>query len=229
MLVYPVPFFKSATVPGTPIIFLDGANAGSSSWPNTGGGGYTVGLLNSPSKSTDNGGYVIFNGTNQYGKISGGNLDDWTNGITILAFVDFGSNTGTWERIVDLGVGQANENIVFSRNGTSNTLQFEIYNGASQIFAQGLSNGITNNGWGFYGARLDGSSWKILNATTSTSGSSTALPPNVSRPNSYIGRSNWTADAYFERYMGMLAIYNSALSDSDITSFFNLFRGRYGL
>ena len=106
-------------------------------------------------------------------------------------------------------------------------MQLEIYKGTQWAFGQGLENGITNNAWGFYGARLDGSKYRIFNDSSSTTGDSTVLPSNVSRPNSFIGKSNWSTNGLFDKSIGILAIYNTALNDGEITEFYNLYKARY--
>jgi len=221
------PTVSPTSVVGSPILLLDGANATSSTWTDTSGQGNNVTLYNSPTISTDNGGYVSLNGTNQYGTAPSG-FDDFTNGITVLAFVDF-NGVSTWERIIDFGNGEASDNIILNRESSTNNLWFEIRQGSTQAFTYSLTNGITNNDWGFYGARLDGSTYKVFTQSTSDVGSTSALPNNITRSSNLIGDSNWAADAFFDGKMGVIAIYDYALTDSEINSFYEYYRGRYSL
>jgi hypothetical protein len=213
--------------PYQPLLLLDGAYASTSSWPDKSGNGNDVTLVNSPTISTNNGGYVEFNGTNQSGTAPSG-FSDFRNGITVLAFVNFGS-ADSFERIIDFGNGQESDNIIFSRYGTTTDLWFEIRQGATQVFTSTLTNGITNNGWGFYGARLDGTNYRVFNQSISTTGSTSVLPDNLTRTSNYVGESNWSQDAYFSGNMGVLAIYDRPLSNSQINSFFSFYRSRYSL
>jgi hypothetical protein len=215
------------SVVGSPILLLDGANATSSTWTDTSGGGNDATLYNSPTVSSSNGGIVTFDGTSQYGEVPSG-FDNFSNGITILAFVNF-NGVSNWERIIDFGNGDESDNIIFGRNGSTNNLWFEIRQGATQAFTQTITNGITNNGWGFYVGRLDGSTYTMFNQTTSVSGLTSVLPNVITRNNNYIGDSNWAADDFFDGDMGIVALYDSAISDSDITSFYDQYRQRYSL
>jgi hypothetical protein len=159
-------------------------------------------------------------------------FSDFTRGLTILAFVNFGSVQNSWERILDFGQGPEYNNILFSRGSTEGStdsdLRFQIYNGLNQSISLNtvLSSGIIENAWGFYVARLDGATYLLRNQNTSTSGSTTVLPANVTRTLNYIGRSNW-ADPYFEGRMGVVAVYNTALSNADISGFFDTYKARY--
>jgi hypothetical protein len=102
-----------------------------------------------------------------------------------------------------------------------------MYNNTTNVLTAELTNGIANNEWGFYGFKADGATYKIFNATMSATGSNTSLPTNVTRSLNYIGESNWVGDSFFERYMGVVAIYNRALSDSEIDTFYNYYKERY--
>jgi len=212
---------------GRPILLLDGAFATTSSWTDTSGQGNTVALYNSPTLSSTQDGIVGFNGLNQYG-IAPSGFDDFSNGITVLSFVNF-NGSSLWERIIDFGNGQESDNIIFGREGTTNNLWLEIRQGPTQVFTQSIPNGITNNDWGFYVGRLDGTTYTLFNQSLSVSGSSSILPNVITRNNNNIGKSNWTGDEYFDGSIGILAVYDRALTDSQITTFYNQYRERYSL
>ena len=215
----------SATLPTGQLLLLDASNyVSGTTWSDESGQGNDATIYNSPSNGGDS---FTLNGTNQYFDVDG-SFDDFSNGITILSFVNFGV-ANTWERIIDFGNGSGSNNIILARNGVTDTLQFELYGSGSLSFSQGLTGGITNNGWGFYGGRLDGSTYKVFNECNATTGSTSTLPANVVRTNNYIGRSNWSADSYFETEIGVITVYNRALSDNEINTFFNSYKATYGL
>ncbi|NBP55371.1 hypothetical protein EBU71_02320, partial [bacterium] len=223
----PTPSITSSPVPQSNLLLLiDAADyVSGQTWSDTSGSGNHVTLFNSPNWSSSDGGRFEFNGSNNYGLAPSG-FSNFTSGITVLAFVDFGG-AGNWERIIDFGQGTADDNILLARESTTNTLTFELYNGSVISLSVDLTNGITNNGWGFYGFRANGTSYKLFNHLTSITGSSSVLPTNVVRNLNYIGRSNWAADAYFQRYFGVLAIYNTSLTDSQIDAFYDKYYTRY--
>ena len=194
-------------------------------WNDMSGNGKNATLVNSPTFVSTDGGYFSMNGTNQYFTVPSG-FSDFTSGITVLAFADMGT-ANSFERIIDFGQGSQDDNFVLARRSTTDTLTFVIVDGTSTVLSADLNNGISNNEWGFYGFKADGATYKIFNATMSVTASNTILPTNVTRNLNYIGESNWVADSFFERYIGVVAIYNRALSDSEIDTFYNLYKDRY--
>lgn len=208
------------------VLFLDAANYTSGSvWPESSGKSKNATIFNSPIKSDSNGGRVEFNGINQYASIPAETVD-FSNGITVLSFANFG-NANSWERIIDFGNGSANNNILLTRQSTANNLIFEFYNNTSQVFTYSVVDGVANSAWGFYGGKANGTTYRVFAQNANNVGSNSSLPLTVERTNNYIGRSNWSGDSYFEGYMGVIAVFNTALSDADITAFFDTFKSRY--
>jgi hypothetical protein len=196
-------------------LLLDGTNATNSSvWPDTSGKLKSATLTGSPSLSS---GVYTFTGT-QYGTVPSG-FNNFTSGITILAFINFGIGND-WERIIDFGTGQQSNNIILARNSSTTTLQFQNYSGTVLNVDVSLLNGITNSQWMFSAARLNGTNYLLQNESTSTTGSNINLPANITRTSNYIGMSNWN-NPLFEGEMGLIAIYNKALTDAEIISFYN--------
>ncbi len=211
---------------GLQLLLDDSSYPGSgTTWYDMSGNGKNATLVNSPTFVSTDGGYFSLNGTTQYFTLPSG-FSDFTSGITVLAFVDFGA-ANTFERIIDFGQGSQDDNFVLARRGTTDTLTFVIVNGTSTVLAADLNSGISNNEWGFYGFKADGATYKLFNATMSVTASNTVLPSNVTRNLNYIGESNWVADSFFERYIGVVAIYNRALSDAEVDSFYDFYKDRY--
>ncbi len=197
-------------------------------WDDTSGkvkNGTTYGSL---TWSADNSGSYVFDGSGSYVSVPSG-FSNFSAGLTILAFVNFGAVANNWERILDFGTGEGQNNILFTRNGTTSALELHIYNGTTYALQASLANGIIGNAWGFYVGRLNGSSYFLRNQDISASVVSSVLPVTVldQRTSNYIGRSNWSADAYFEGRIGVVAMYNAALSDAEISAFFDLYKARY--
>ncbi len=159
---------------------------------------------------------VVLNGTNQYIQAPSG-FADFTNGLTCICLCNFG-NVGTWERIMDFGNGSANNNIGFSRYSTNNSLRFFIYNGSSNVLEVGSNNIIDNNAYAVYTIRLSGSMYDFYkNGVLDSSGATTVRPPNITRTSNFIGRSNWP-DAYWDNGIGIFALWNKGLSNSELSS-----------
>lgn len=221
----------SSTVRATPtpfsgmMLLLDAATyEAGNTWYDYSGNQKNATLVNSPTWSSANGGRYEFDGTNQYATLTSG-FANFTSGITVLAIVDFGA-ANSFERIMDFGNGPENNNILLCRQSTGDNIFFEIYRGNATGGFRTVTDGIKNNQWGFYGGRLDGTNCKVITLGSSSTTAFTNLPVNVTRTLNYIGRSNW-GDDLFQRYISVLAIFNTALSDSEITQFLDFYRNRY--
>lgn len=155
----------------------------------------------------------------------GVNLTPSSTGVTIIAKVVFlaaSSGQNSNERICDFGNGQQNQNIIFSRSGTTNTLTFVIWNGTTtSVTATGGT--IVQGATTIIAAKYDplSATMTILQdgsvVATTLSVSSSSVSDGV-RTNCYIGRSNWAADSMFTGYMYGFQFYNAALPNSTITS-----------
>ena len=162
---------------------------------------------------------VVLNGTNQYIQSPSG-FADFTNGLTCICFCNFG-NVGTWERIMDFGNGSSNDNILFARYSTNNSLRFQIYNGSTNVLDIGSNNIIDNNAYAVYSIRLSGSIYDFhKNGVLDSSGATTTRPNNITRTSNFIGRSNWP-DAYWDNGFGIFALWNRGLSNSELSSSHN--------
>ena len=156
-----------------------------------------------------------FDGVNDHLQLPDMN-PDFSGGFTVEAWVWYDS-FNSWSRIVDLGNGQAVDNIVLANEGTSGKLCLASYNGTSG------QNFVTSN------PVLETKQWIHLAATIDTSGnakiyknglevgsSRLSLPNNTRRTKNYIGRSNWNSDGYFQGNMSEVRIWNKARSQAEI-------------
>jgi hypothetical protein len=156
----------------------------------------------------------VFDGINDYVGLPPG-FSDFTNGMTVIVVANMG-DADYFERLIDFGNGASNNNIYLSRLGTSNDLHWMIYSAtnSSSLTAVG---GILNNTTAIYAVTVDGSKYRIYrNGIEIASTNTTVKPNNVIRNNNYIGRSNWSADAYYDSSISAVMIYNTALSEKQI-------------
>ncbi|MGA1655949.1 MAG: LamG-like jellyroll fold domain-containing protein, partial [Ilumatobacteraceae bacterium] len=148
-------------------------------------------------------------------------LADFSTGITVQATVNFG-DANEWERIIDLGNGDASNNILFAREGTTGHLVFEIYRGTTSQGLCRFENGIVANEFANYAVTLDASgNCQIYRngsaqTTTWTAGAAKGLPNNVTRSSNYIGKSNWAADDDFGGVIRSVALYSRVLTSAEI-------------
>ena len=214
------------------VLWLDAGNAASydgtgTAWHDLSGNGYDGTLVGAPTYNaatslfsfTDNTQYV------QLAALPANFLGGTVTGLTVFTVANFGPTADSWERVVDLGnapspINTPSNNIILARNGTTNRLGWEYYNGVNAgatYTSIGANTAITNNVKGSYVGTADGSNLRIyrdgvLNTTTA----STALPNAIARSSNFIGKSNWAQDDTFRGDIGTLMIYNRALSAAEI-------------
>ena len=143
-----------------------------------------------------------------------------TNGITVDFEADFGTTANNWERAIDFSsnADMAN-NLLISRNGTSNDLTIEVWNGNTSAGQCTYVGAIpTNAGMNRWTVSLDGANCRIYkNGTLAYTVAYTGKPSSgVNWINNYIGRSNWTADSTLEGSVRSLRIFAGGLSASEI-------------
>ena len=159
--------------------------------------------------------------------------ENFSSGITIDAYLNFGSSADSWERIMDFGSGLPNNNILFARYGTTNNLIFEIYNGTTGLSpykSQCRSDGAISSGFARYTVTVDADkvcklykdgALLTVDACMPTSSPCTLnqLPVTVTRTLNYIARSNWYSyDPPFEGSFRAIRIYTKALTPDEITA-----------
>lgn len=242
---------NAAVSPGVGIVtpnllaYYDAANPNSyqatSSWYDLSGNGVTASLNNSPGYSrTATGSFLSLSGgvgnvaTNPYISLPTATYD-FSTGFTVSFFGSFGTAIDDFERILDFGNGSTASNILLSREGTLGNLFFESWSGnASKGICKGPTSGagsittsnpmtnhfitltVSSSGCQYY---VDGNA--VTTTKTQFGGFTNVLPESVSRSNNWLGRSNWSADRYFEGRILRFAIYNRALTSSEVTQNYN--------
>jgi len=215
-----------------PIFYLDAGltksySGSGTTWTDIRGGNDGT-LTNSPTFSTDR---FTFDGSNDYVSMPSG-FANFTNGITCFFVAKFGSG-GSWERLLDFGAdtnSNSNDHILFARGGTTTDLKFELYNGDGQAISLSFSatGGILNNELATYAVTLDGTNgYMYRNGEQISTTATSVLPSNVTRSYNYIGRSNWTSDAYFQGDIAVAMLWDTALTSSQIQANHNYFAQRY--
>jgi hypothetical protein len=215
-------------------LLLDAGNT--TSYPGTGtiwtdlsGNGYNGTLTNGPTYSSSNGGYIVFDGSNDIvtGSIATSlfssahtitcwfyrrSITDWSGlftnnttvyGSTILGFIS-SSNM--------LGINQAGSSATaISVDLGSDHLNKWIY---GAIVIAGASNGSAVNVYAY----------KDGNLITSTG----SLYWNLSQSPTYSIGLHYASSHYFNGYIPYVAVYNRTLSAAEIAQNYNALKGRYG-
>ncbi|MGI8683605.1 MAG: LamG-like jellyroll fold domain-containing protein [Acidimicrobiales bacterium] len=157
---------------------------------------------------------ATFNGVDGHVVLPPG-MTDFSGGLTMEAWVKPTGN-GSYERIFDFGNGAGAENILLYRSSTSNDLGLYVhqYGVGTALIAPGA---LVANVWQHLAATISSSGQATIyrNGAVVTQGP-VPVPQVVNRSNNYIGRSNWTGDAYFAGQIDEAAVYTSALGPARI-------------
>lgn len=170
--------------------------------------------------STANGGTVNFStGTSQYLTIPSFSYD-FSAGFSATFYANFGT-ADNFERIIDFGVGEWNNNIAIFRFGTTNDISFGVYFNGSDKSICTASNAILNSTYAHYAITVSSTGtckfYRNGSALTTSQTTTDARPTNtINRTSNFIGHSNWVNDANSGLSLGDLAIYNSELSSSAV-------------
>ena len=207
------------------VLCLDAGNTKSYSgsgttWNDLSGNGNTGTLTNGPTYSSDNGGSIFFDGTNDYVSLVDNLGDPQQFTVEFWAYptqLNFDSNNN-YRRI--FRVGTASNVILIEQGGN---ISFRVPGGTSNNM-QGSGYSGTNE-WGYVVCTYDQSNKKIyfngsLKTTTAESGVTVDFgSPQIVDPNSQTFKGN----------ISNFRIYNRALTASEIQQNFDALRGRFGI
>ena len=225
----PIPFSTDA------FVYLDAGNTNSypgtgNTWFDLSGNGLDATLYGSPTHNAN--GTFTLDGTDDYADLPDGFANSFANGFSIFAIWNFGS-AAHYERIIDLGQGAGDDNIIVGRKGTTDTLFYQLYDGSTSGTFVEVANGISNNQIASYAISINGTDGRFYRngSLIGTQTNYSDIPTNVTRTENFIGRSNWhgAPDAISSGAMGVVIIYRRSLSVNDVETLHNNFAARYGL
>jgi len=122
-----------------------------------------------------------------------------------------------WQRLLDFGNGETDNNfLIASSQSTSGKPAIHIYIGTTAYEAN--SETVLNlNQWYYLVGVVDGQKVKLyINGVLDTEVACPSGLNTLTRVNSWIGRSNWAVDAYFNGIIDEVRIWNRALSAEEI-------------
>ena len=153
-------------------------------------------------------------------------------GFTCIVVAKF-NDAATWARLLDFGNGTtnvANDTFILARAGTTNTLSFHWYNGATLGFNSPVDNVIDLNlhMWTVVvdNVALTVKIYKDGNLISSVV--STALPnKTLNSGKNYIGKSNWSADSLLNGRIASFDWYTQPLLAKELALQHALYMNRY--
>ena len=208
----------------TPVLSLDASNYTSGAWVDS-VGGKSFTLYNSPSWSSNNGGYFTFTASSsQYAQSNTSlpNLSNWT--MEVWHYYT-GSNTGgnpcILTEVYPGSVGQINYSLGDNNGGFSSG----FFDGGWRV-TDGYS--LTPNNWYHIVGTYDGTTLNlyvnnVLVDTTNYTGNPVSSQGGIRL------MTRWDLPDYWGGRLATVDIYDKALSNSQVTSKWNLTKSRFGL
>ena len=160
-------------------------------------------------------------GVDDYVELPAG-FDEFDNGFS-MSFWAYPTAVKNWARFIDLGNGPSNDNIIVTREGTTNHLAVRIYEGGSAGSLVRASDAIELNKAQFFAVTVSNRSSnnvKIYKNGQLIQTGTTAIPRSIWRTANYIGRSNWSADSYYQGSLDDIRVFDYALSESEVTKIY---------
>lgn len=132
--------------------------------------------------------------------------------LTVEAWV-YPKSYASWSRVIDFGNGPNANNVLLTiTDGASGAPQFHVNN---QFFRSNKK--LTLNTWNHLAVTVNGTAVTFyINGVAAGTGIINTPPENVTRNNCYIGRSNWTSNAYANASLDEVRIWSRALSVCEI-------------
>jgi len=160
-----------------------------------------------------------FDGLNDYVDLPIGTLLSTSTSMTIATYANMAESTSSWQRIFDFGTGTANYMFLTPRQGTAGTMRFAIR--TSTIGEQMATGPVTlPAGWHHVAVVIDSVAMQLrlyMDGTLVATGATTLLPKDLGVTNqNWLGRSQYTADGFYNGSLDDFRIYNRSLSESEI-------------
>ena len=215
------------SIPNNCLLFLDASdtnsyNGSGTTWTDLSGQGKHATLVNSPTWNNNDKVFEFSGSSSQHMTVPTG-FADFTSGATFFFVADLGTGNH-WERLVDFSGGSSTP-LNVGRKQSTTTMKLEYYN-PSKTGTE--TNIILNNTLANYVVTTDGSYAKFYrNGSLIANNSYDKVPDNNDRTQNYIGRSRSSGDAYYEGEIAVVAIFNRALSSSEITDLYNHYNSLY--
>jgi hypothetical protein len=167
---------------------------------------------------------IQLNGTNDYVDIPTlGTLVSTLSSATLTAWVNVSAQDGAWPRIFDIGTGDTNYMMLTPHQSTAGAMTYAIrVTTATQTVAEErcVAPRMLMTGWHQVAVVIDGTSMVVkiyLDGTVVGSNTVTVLPKDLGKTTqNWLGRSQFTADAYFTGGLDDFRIYNRALSAGEL-------------
>lgn len=220
------------------VLALDAADKNSypgsgTSWYDLSNNVNTGTLTNSPTFSNTNGGCIVFDGVDDYINCGNNSSLKLTGDITIDTWIYISANPSDWVRICGIGSsdgGSGNRMYGLWYNGTNasvtRNLLWQRYSPGTQIYPTTVA--LSLNTWYYVSVTTNGSLHTLylnnlsIGTTTSAGPWTTNTVDNVT-----IGYAGF--HTYHTGRIGLIRIYNRALTATEVLQNYNVSKTRFGL
>lgn len=178
--------------------------------------GIIYGATPTPDKDGNPNSAYLFDGVDDYI-----DLGDWENGGAMTFTFWARWDAFNWySRILDLGNGPSNDNIIIANYQNTASILFSVYKPNSEDRLQ--TSGIIQGQWDFFATSVDNSGVMTIYKNGLQIHQANVWSPNyVLRTKQYIGKSNFSADDYFEGAIDEVRIFGKTLSPTEIMDIYN--------
>ena len=175
-----------------------------------------------PAYGTGPNGYgkaLKFDGLDDYVTLPIGSLLSSLNNLTVATWVNFSGTGGGWQRIWDFGSSTTNYMFLTPAQGTTGSMTF-AFRTTTVAEKRFVAPSILPTGWHHTAVVIDGAAMTAtlyLDGTAVATSSVAVLPRDLGvTTQNWIGRSQFTADAFFNGMVDDFRLYNRAVSGSEI-------------
>ncbi len=197
--------------------------------PNDVLGNFTGQTTGSPTYETGKvGNAIVFDGEEDYITLSEG-FEDFTAGMTISVWA-YPTAVNNWARFIDFGTGNGNDDLLFSRYGTTNTLSLRFNDSEAVLIGDfGSEDTLELNVWQMFVVTIDAAGNIIIykDGLPVLDGALTDMPTVAVRTSNFIGKSNWESDSLYAGMMDDMHIYNYAITDDDVADMYAAVEGDF--
>jgi hypothetical protein len=142
---------------------------------------------------------------------------------SVATWVSFSNGGGSWQRIFDFGTGTNVYMFLTPRVGTNGVMRFAITTGSSGAEEIATAPSTLARGWHHVAVTINAGNNTISlyldGSLVAKNTAATLTPSNLGvTTNNWLGRSQWTGDAYFTGYLDDFRIYSRALSPDEVAS-----------
>jgi hypothetical protein len=167
---------------------------------------------------------LAFDGSNDHVTLPIGSVIATCQSITVAAWVNFSTSSGSWVRIFDFGNDTTKNMYLTPRMSTSGAMRFAITTTGASGESTLTASATLPTGWHHVTVTIDGTTKAMKlyqDGSVVASGTSAKIPSDLgSTSKNYLGRSQYSADGYFQGSLDDFRIYNYVISSTQLGDLF---------